>query len=729
MSSTVIREFLVRLGYTIDSGTEQKFVNSLQNVTFKVTNLAHALVDLERLFFSATRTKASAEGIMALGYAAEQTGSSVESARQSLESFAAFIRSSPGAAGLLRGLGINTNQKADKVYQDTLDYLNSIHESQARVIAQKVGISDDVLMASRSPEYKESIRFSNEALKAFGVNAGKATEASHRFMYAERQLTRVIDTVRAKLAETLAPVLEQRAKAFTKWLLDNSTAIKDFIVTLGEWAEWAADRLLSMFSHFESGTKRLIAWWKGLDDGQRKALTSLAMFIVALKLFNNIAGSGVIGTVIKLAGLFLLLYDDYMRWKKGGDSIINWEKWEPVMLRAIEMLESLMSMFDKLAKAVGGWDEAFTLAAGAVLTLWAARMIGAILPVCRLLASTLGLIAVLPGAGALGAALTAALIAAGVAVAMQPSETNKHNDADIEAYRNRKTRVYPTDTRTWREKNMPKWLGGKDAPEPFEVDHSLGVTPEMQAFLRTTAEGESGGSYDVMNGGEKFDTNGPHPNRRGEGGKSTAAGKYQFIYETWMRMAAKTGRYTMTPENQEINAAVLAAEDYARNTGGRSLQADLEAARTDPLMRERIAHGLNKTWSSNPGGVHPNKLTGSYYQRLRANLEAVKGVVPPAAPDRSPPAGGPAPRIVPVPNGGGVKLGDEQYGPLSARALDPTLAAAGAAGMPSSRSSTLNQTTHITVNGARDPETTARVIEDRQARINNNLRNMQGAVT
>lgn len=58
-----------------------------------------------------------------------------------------------------------------------------------------------------------------------------------------------------------------------------------------------------------------------------------------------------------------------------------------------------------------------------------------------------------------------------------------------------------------------------------------GASPVQRGIL--TAVGNSEGDYNVINGGETFSDFSDHPRRKGAGGTSTAAGRYQFIASTW----------------------------------------------------------------------------------------------------------------------------------------------------------------------------------------------------
>jgi muramidase (phage lysozyme)/LysM repeat protein len=115
------------------------------------------------------------------------------------------------------------------------------------------------------------------------------------------------------------------------------------------------------------------------------------------------------------------------------------------------------------------------------------------------------------------------------------------------------------------------------------------IPPEGAAFLNAVAGTESPG-YDVLNGGERFGSYSDHPRRKGAGGTTTAAGRYQIIAPTWDRARAAVGTTDFSPESQDKAAWWLAQSDYRANTG-RDLLSDLKAGNYAQIRR-----GLGSTW-------------------------------------------------------------------------------------------------------------------------------------
>lgn len=159
---------------------------------------------------------------------------------------------------------------------------------------------------------------------------------------------------------------------------------------------------------------------------------------------------------------------------------------------------------------------------------------------------------------------------------------------------------------TWNIKNIQE-LG---------VDGALaaGYSPEQvqKAFLQTIRGPESGGAYNVLYGGEKFDDMSKHPGRRmpimKDGqveGYSTASGAYGFTQDTWNDLVKKYGYKDFSQASQDQAAWQLAQDRFKAASNGGDLQEALASG--DPGRINAAAALLKDTWASLPGGKQPGK--------------------------------------------------------------------------------------------------------------------------
>ena len=300
--SDVIKEFLVSLGYKIDVSGEKRFTDGIKDATKVVTELgvaagAAALAigaavtkmadQLDKLYFTSQRTKASAENIKALGFAADQMGSSSDAAQASLESFAKFLRINPAGENLIQSWGVQTRDTNGEL-RDTTELMKDLGGvfrrlpySQAYRRAEVLGIDEKTLMALIKGMDGFEGRY-KQILARYGLDTDKAAAQSHEFMLRMREL-------RAN-ADVLGTVI--------------------------------GSRLIGIFDELEYR-------WDSLDETTKKNIESFAKWGAAILAGTAILAGGPVAWIGALAGVIALLWDDYRVWKEGGKSLIDWGKWKP----------------------------------------------------------------------------------------------------------------------------------------------------------------------------------------------------------------------------------------------------------------------------------------------------------------------------------------------------------------------------------------------------------------
>jgi hypothetical protein len=361
-NADVIKEFLVGLGFKIDEKGQKRFVDTVASATVTVTALGVATAaaattvvagvakiadSLEQLYFASQRNKASVETIQALDFAARQFGAG---AREAVESLGRFVRSSPGAESFLRGLGVQT-RTANGQLRDTGDILTGLGERlrempyyRAKSYADFLGIDERTLQALQ----QGLGQFSNEyrdMLRAARLDSDQAAKASHGFMVELRTLGAAFDILAKKTGSELAGGLGDDIRRFRQWIVSNFDLISDAIVKVVTFLIRIGDIVVTIAQRVGQGIRAVIDWFHGLNDETQELLKTIGLIAVAWKALNLTISMSPLGRVLALASAIALLVDDYMVWKDGGKSLIDWGKWSGEIDKAIDGI-------DRLAKAV-----------------------------------------------------------------------------------------------------------------------------------------------------------------------------------------------------------------------------------------------------------------------------------------------------------------------------------------------------------------------------------------
>ncbi len=162
--------------------------------------------------------------------------------------------------------------------------------------------------------------------------------------------------------------------------------------------------------------------------------------------------------------------------------------------------------------------------------------------------------------------------------------------------------------------NPGSWL---NRPEHLANPFASGDMNNVQrGFLDTLAGPESGGRYDLKNGGSTFNDFSRFPDGIGPGGTTTASGRYQITKDTWSDLQKKYPGMLgdFSPKNQDAAAWLLARDRYAAGSGGADLEDDLRAGKNS-----KIARILGPTWPSLPGGSQSHQTQADFDAALARN--------------------------------------------------------------------------------------------------------------
>ncbi|MGP2827125.1 lytic transglycosylase [Serratia marcescens] len=374
MNAETIKDFLISLGFDIDEAGGRKFESVVSGVTMNAIKMGAAVEaaaltvvgfttkiasGLDRLYWQSQRTGATANNIRAIGYAFSQAGGSVEGFNGTLDNMARFLRSTPGAEGFLRNLGIQTRDAAGNL-RDTAQLVTLVGDKLAKMpyyranqYAQILGIDESTLLAMRRG-VKGFTSDYQSMLQATGFDSQKAAEQSNKFMTQMRGLANLFGIMRDKIGGNLAGGLAGNLESFRKNILLNFPKIEGTITAVLKKVLSLADSIMTLVYRGVQGAGDLMRWWDRLDDKTKGLIKVLGGLLLAWRVLNSAFLTSPIGMVTALIAALVALYDDYQVWKEGGDSLINWGKWKPEIDAAMkgikELRDSIFSVGQEIAK-------------------------------------------------------------------------------------------------------------------------------------------------------------------------------------------------------------------------------------------------------------------------------------------------------------------------------------------------------------------------------------------
>lgn len=365
MNAETLKDFLISLGFNVDEAGARKFDAVVAGTTLKAIELgvkveaaalsvvaftAKISSSLDNLYWASQRTGATVEGIKQIGYAVSQVGGSADSARGSLENLARFIRNNPGAEGFLNRLGVQTRDASGNmrdmatIFTGVGQRLSNMPYYRANQYAQMLGLDENTLMAMRRGIGQFSGEYTAMA-KAIGYNADVAAVSSNKFMTSLRSFGLMAGMARDKIGSNLANGLAGSLDRLRRQILDNFPKIEGAITAGVKGVLWFGEIIGRVVYRLIQLTGDIINWWKSLSTETRQVIEVFGALMIAWRLLNSAFAMSPIGRVIMLGAALIGLYDDYRTWKEGGQSLIDWGKWEPGIKYAQKAFSSLSKDF------------------------------------------------------------------------------------------------------------------------------------------------------------------------------------------------------------------------------------------------------------------------------------------------------------------------------------------------------------------------------------------------
>ncbi|EJB4316517.1 lytic transglycosylase catalytic [Escherichia coli] len=397
MNAETIKDFLVSLGFSVDDAGAKKFGSVLAGTTANVIKMGLAVEGaalsvvaftakiasgLDNLYWASQRTGATVQGIQSIGYAVSQVGGSVDAARSSLESLSRFIRNNPGAEGFLNRLGVQTRDASGNmrdmaaIFTGVGQKLSSMPYYRANQYAQMLGIDENTLMAMRRGVGQFSAQYS-EMVKAIGFNADQAALSSNRFMTSLKSLGEMAGMARDKIGSNLADGLAGQIDNLRKKIIENFPKIEVTITKVIKGILWLGEIVERVAFRIVDGVGDIIEWWGKLDAETKTLIEVIGGLVVAMRILNSTFWMSPIGLITGLIVALGLLWEDYKTWKEGGNSLIDWEKWQPAIDKAKDAITWFRDKLLELKDSVGGWQKSLEILGTFIAGVWISKVLGA----------------------------------------------------------------------------------------------------------------------------------------------------------------------------------------------------------------------------------------------------------------------------------------------------------------------------------------------------------------
>ncbi|HAW0714911.1 TPA: lytic transglycosylase catalytic [Escherichia coli] len=397
MNAETIKDFLVSLGFSVDDAGAKKFGSVLAGTTANVIKMGLAVEGaalsvvaftakiasgLDNLYWASQRTGATVQGIQSIGYAVSQVGGSVDAARSSLENLSRFIRNNPGAEGFLNRLGVQTRDASGNmrdmaaIFTGVGQKLSGMPYYRANQYAQMLGIDENTLMAMRRGVGQFSAQYS-EMVKAIGFNADQAALSSNRFMTSLKSLGEMAGMARDKIGSNLADGLAGQIDNLRKKIIENFPKIEVTITKVIKGILWLGEIVGRVAFRIVDGVGDIIEWWGKLDAETKTLIEVIGGLVVAMRILNSTFWMSPIGLITGLIVALGLLWEDYKTWKEGGNSLIDWEKWQPAIDKAKDAITWLRDHLLELKDGVGGWQKSLEILGTFIAGVWVSKVLGA----------------------------------------------------------------------------------------------------------------------------------------------------------------------------------------------------------------------------------------------------------------------------------------------------------------------------------------------------------------
>lgn len=380
MATETIKEFLVGIGFKVDESGLKSFSNKVasfaKGIGFAIGGATAAFATLkyavqqtankfDDLGSAADRIGTTSEALERLSFIAENSGAKTQTLTNSLERFSEKIgevsRGKGKALDVFEKLGLSvTNadgslKSATELFDEFGDSIKDLSRVEQLDLMNKVGIDRTLLQTLTEGGDALGAEFDEIAQKgSYSINA--LSKKSTAFNNSIRKMQYTFATFKYSLVESILEPLKDSSDTIAKTFRDLMSGLLKVLRPLLKFITTIFAGIVKVLSRFLQGAKWAISGiynaFKYVFDALPNWAKVIGGFTIALYALWKALAVSPLGAVVALALAIGALVDDFLVWKAGGQSLIDWSAWEPAINSAISAIESIIQFFRDLTSAV-----------------------------------------------------------------------------------------------------------------------------------------------------------------------------------------------------------------------------------------------------------------------------------------------------------------------------------------------------------------------------------------
>jgi hypothetical protein len=401
MSTETIKEFLVSLGFQTDEVSLAKFNSGIFKAGVAVTALGGLVESAARELFAgvsnmlsvnryadelehindvAERTDVAASEIMRMNYLAEQNASSsaaMESSLEGLSRAAGLASIGMGrAAKVFEELDIQVKDSNGKLknsavlFDDLSKKLQGMEKGKAQGIMSRLGV-DPTLLKAMTEDMAEFNAQYKQMFDASGLDAKEAAADADEYNDTLGRLGVTLNLIGKKYASNIFKPLTKMIESMRMTIVANMPAIIAAITKVTEVILHVGDVFFTVAGRVFSIIASVIGFISEANDATDGWLLTIGLIVLAWRAFNLAFLATPVGQILALSAALALLIEDFYVFSKGGDSLVNWEKWRKTIDAVAETVQNLKLMLNGLFTSLFAWvDFAISLLTGDFSRAW-----------------------------------------------------------------------------------------------------------------------------------------------------------------------------------------------------------------------------------------------------------------------------------------------------------------------------------------------------------------------